>query len=283
MLNLRYIAREISVVWRRSRLSFLFSVLVVAFLLILVGLIGVLSLNVNHIVKVLNTEFDIQVFVANTLNEKEIEAIGTALAKLEHVETVDFFSKTAAAEQFAKEFGEELFDIAGNNPLPSSFLVGLHSEKQTIENIQAVAQRTETINGVEDVVYHKEALRILQRYSDAARLVHVFLLVFVIIGSLLIVYHTIRLSILSRRQIVETMKLVGATQRFIRIPYYLQGTIHGVIGGAVAFVILFILFELIDAQVPNLIYVPVNKLLLIIGFGGILGFLASAIAIRKML
>lgn len=283
MFNLRYIIRETRDSWRRGRLSFLFSVLIMTFLLILVGVIGILSLNTDRIVEVLNTRFDIQAFVANTLNEKEIFRVGTALGALPGVENVDFFSKTEAAEQFSREFGEDLFDVVGENPLPSSFLVKLTPENQTFEHIYEIAEQIKTIDGIEEVVYHEEALRILSGYSGIAKTVHGIVFVFVIVGSLVIIFHNVRLAIMSKQQIIETMKLVGATRRFIRIPYYLQGFVQGILGGIVAFVLLYALVRFINHQVPNFLYVPLSTFFMVIALGGLLGLLASAFAIRRFL
>jgi cell division transport system permease protein len=253
------------------------------FLLILVGVIGILSLNTDRIVEVLNTRFDIQAFVANTLNEKEIFRVGTALGALPGVENVDFFSKTEAAEQFSREFGEDLFDVVGENPLPSSFLVKLTPENQTFEHIYEIAEQIKTIDGIEEVVYHEEALRILSGYSGIAKTVHGIVFVFVIVGSLVIIFHNVRLAIMSKQQIIETMKLVGATRRFIRIPYYLQGFVQGILGGIVAFVLLYALVRFINHQVPNFLYVPLSTFFMVIALGGLLGLLASAFAIRRFL
>ncbi len=283
MFNLRYIIRETRDSWRRGRLSFLFSVLIMTFLLILVGVIGILSLNTDRIVEVLNTRFDIQAFVANTLNEKEISRVGSALQTLPGVDNVDFFSKTEAAEQFRREFGEDLFDVVGENPLPSSFLVKLTPENQTFEHIYEIADQIKMIDGIEEVVYHEEALRILSGYSGIAKTVNVFVFVFVIVGSLVIIFHNVRLAIMSKQQIIETMKLVGATRRFIRIPYYLQGFVQGILGGIVAFVLLYALVRFINHQVPNFLYVPLSTFFMVIALGGLLGLLASAFAIRRFL
>ncbi|MBD3385807.1 FtsX-like permease family protein [candidate division KSB1 bacterium] len=283
MLNLRYIIRETRDGWRRGRLSFLFSVLIMTFLLILVGVIGILSLNTDRIVEVINTRFDIQAFVANTLNEKEISRLGTALRALPGVDSVDFFSKTEAAEQFSREFGEDLFNVVGENPLPSSFLVKLTPDNQTFEHIYEIAEQIQAIDGIEEVVYHEEALRILSGYSSIAKTVQGIVLVFVIIGSLVIIFHNVRLAIMSKQQIIETMKLVGATRRFIRIPYYLQGFVQGILGGIVAFMLLYALVRFINQQVPNFLYVPLSSFFMVIALGGLLGLLASAIAIRRFL
>ncbi len=283
MVALRYSIREAFEGFRRAKISSFISIFTLSFLLILIGILGIVSLNVDRMVNALHANVEIQAFIANTLDDKEISLLQKKIEQLEGVESVDFYSKEDAAREIRKEFGQELFDILEENPLPSSFNVKLLSEYKNPESIEKIAGRIEKEPGIDEVVYHTLALNALNQYARVAKIINIVFLVFVTFGSLFIVSNTIRLIITAKRDVIETMKLVGATKSFIRRPFLIEGIIQGLFGGLIAVGVVYLLIKLVQLQAPGLIYISLQTLSIIAGIGVLFGYLGSLFAIKKFL
>ncbi|MBN1542415.1 hypothetical protein JW992_09740 [candidate division KSB1 bacterium] len=278
MMNFSYLLRETRDGFRRAKLSFLFSVLTVMFLLVLVGLLFLFFHNADRILNAMNAEFEIQVFISPILDDEEISSLGNRLLNTTGVEQVAFYSKEAAAQEFKQEFGQDVFEILEENPLPASFNVRCDSEK-----IKTIVAQFESYSGVDEVIYQNEMIGVLGRYSQVAKKASGVLLLFVILGSLLVTSNTLRLVIHGRRQIIETMRLVGATDLLIRVPYVFEGVLQGAFGGVGAFFLLALVIKAIDNQAPGLILAPPDTLFYSIFTGMVLGFFAGLIAVRRFL
>lgn len=282
-MSIIYSLKEAFAGLKQAKTSTTVSIGTVAFLLVLLSIFGLGSYNVDRIAGLLNVQVQIQAFVSDTLTEQEIAELSPKILDMKTVEKIDFVSKEEVANEFKQEFGEELFDILDENPLPSSFLITLYPENQSENEVMEVAAIIAEQTGISEVVYHGQALSLLSRYAQISKLVNLFILVLVAVGSFFIVSNTIRLIILSRRHNIETMKLVGATAHFIRLPYYIEGMVQGVGGGLFASAILLIMFFLINLNWPNILFIPSFFAGIIVLIGGILGTLGSAIAVKKFL
>lgn len=282
-MNAIYSVKEAFAGMRRAKTSTFISISTMTFLLLIIGLFGIIYLNIDHLVDVLNAKVDIQAFVSGTLDDNEIANLGAKLVNIDGVANVQLISKEAAAKEFQKEFGQDVFDVLEENPLPSSFLLTLKKEDQTIVDVKKIAAKIERVPGIDEVNYHGEALNLLNKFSNIASIVNILLLLFVTLGSLFIVSNTIRLIILARKNIIETMKLVGATRGFIRSPFLLEGIFQGTTGGAIAFLFIFISSKLVISHWPGILYLPDYYYFLIIGTGFILGLTGSMIAIKRYL
>jgi cell division transport system permease protein len=269
--------------FRRARISSFISICTIAFLLVVIAIFGVLSANVNRLITVLHAQIDIQVFIVNTLNDTQITDLAGRIKKIPGVAKVEFVSKDMAAKEFQKEFGQELFTILEENPLPSTFLVALSERFRTAGGIEKVAQQIQKEAGVDEVEYHGQTLNLLNKYARIARIVDVVLIAFVTLGSLFLVANTIRLIIIAKKEIIETMKLVGATRSFIRRPLLIEGVVQGTLGGIIAFVFVYLAAQFVADQVPGLIHVSADTLSLLIVAGFALGLLGSAFAVKKYL
>ncbi len=282
-MNVIYSIKEAFSGMRRAKTSTFISISTMTFLLLIIGLFGIISLNIDHLVNILNAKVDIQAFVSAALDDSQIANLGAKLINIEGIANVQYISKEVAAKEFKKEFGQDVFDVLDENPLPSSFLVTLDKKDQTITDIKKIAAQIEREAGIDEVNYHGEALNLLNKFSSIASVVNVLLLLFVTLGSLFIVSNTIRLIILARKNIIETMKLVGATRAFIRRPFMLEGIFQGTTGGMIAFLFIFISSKFVMSYWPGILYIPDFYYLLIIGSGFFLGLTGSLIAIKRFL
>ncbi len=283
MGNLRYLLQETLAGLCRAKVSFFLSVLTVGFLLILMGLLFLFSQNADRILASMNAEFEMQVFISPLSNDAEISALGRRLQNIPGIEAVMFYSKDAAAEEFKREFGDEIFQALEENPLPSSFNVRCDARHSDAEQVKVLVTQIESYPGVDEVIYQNEMVSTLSRYSRVVQTANWVLLLFVVLGSLLVISNTVRLVILGRQQIIETMRLVGATSWLIRLPYLLQGLLQGALGGGAAFLLLAVVVRFVQAQAPGVLITSKNTLLLAVLVGAGLGVFASVLSVRRFL
>ncbi len=282
-MSLKYSIREAFSGFKRARLSFFISVFTISFLLFIISIFFTLAMNVNQLIDVLNAKIDIQVFLSTILDDTEIAQVGSTINSLDQVANLEFVSPDQAAKMFQQEFGEELFSILDDNPLPASFNIMLKEEYRTIENIEQLANTIMKIDGVDEVEYHSEALGLLLKFSRIATVISALLLIVVVIGSLFVVSNTIRLIVISRKDIINTMRLVGATRHFISLPYLLEGIIQGLLGGLIAFLFSLGLFAFVQSQWPGLLTTPEYLFYGLLLAGVLFGYIGSLVAIKRYL
>lgn len=282
-MSLNYLVKESLEGLQRAKASFLLSIATLSFLLIITGIFLTVTVNINRLIEVIHAGIDMEVFIDNALDDSAISTLEDKLKKVPGVMEVEFISKTAAAKIFQEEFGDDVFDILNENPLPSSFKIKLDNENRSVENTRTIAEQIQNLKGVDEVVYRRGILDLLERYSKLALEIDIALGILVGLGSLVIITNTIRLIILAKKNILDAMKLVGATRSFIRTPFLIEGAIQGIIGGLVASGFIYGVVKLLNLEVPGFIVVNVYIYNLMILLGLILGFTGSLIATHRFI
>ncbi len=267
----------------QARISTFITVFAIFFLILILSLFAAVTLNVNRIMNALNANYDLQVFLSNTVTPAERQELEDKISHLDGVAQVQFISKEEAAQEFKKEFGDDIFDVLEENPLPASFVVSLEENFRSKMSIEALGKQLEGELGIDEVVYHQAAFNVLVQFSRVSKTVMGVLFFLVFLGSMFMVSNTIRLIILARKPIIDTMKLVGATNTFIRRPFLIEGVLQGILGGGFVALILWLGYQIIDLQWPGMIYIP-SAFYGAVGLTGLLfGLVGSIFAIKRFL
>lgn len=256
---------------RRRLISSYFSVVLsIALVLFLVGVLGLLVLNTKKLADHFKEQITISVFLKDNAKLAEIEQLQKSLALAEYTKSADYVSKEDAAEQYSEDIGENFVEFLGYNPLKNSIDVHLKADFVSPAQIDEIASDLMAKTYVEDVSYDKPLIALL---NDNVRKISLWILiasaVFTAIAVLLI-NSSIRLSIYSKRFIIKTMQMVGATKKFIRRPFIWQNIRLGMIGSALALIALAIVLYYVNTQFPEL-NVFQDVLVLVLLFGGVFG------------
>jgi cell division transport system permease protein len=255
----------------------------------LLGLFIALFSWVNSWTDHVREDVIVKVFFVQDASEKQINAVGSQLAAFPESKSVRFVSKADALAQMKQRF-PELTENLASNPLPAAFEV----TPKNADHVSALAGRLEPPPaGVEKVDYaEKKTKRILQ-VTNVIKYIFLFGSVILLIASTILIANTIRLSIFSRRREIEVMKLVGASNWFIRGPFMLEGLICGLLGAAVAVVLLLLAKELalpvIEGRSSTFSEDGVNALpfsltaLILLGVSLAVGAAGSGITLRRFL
>jgi len=227
-----YFGRETVVSLRRNLLMTIAGVLTVAVSLALFGGIMMLSSWVGHGTERIKGGVRLEIFMNVDATDEQIATVRTALEGDPDVKSFRFFDKKDALEEFKRIFRKDP-DLVKNitaEALPTSYRIVPERAEQT----NAIQRRFEAEPGVEDVATPEEALRGLLDATNTARIIFIGLSLVLLVSSLFLIVNTIRLATFARRREIEVMKLVGASNWFVRVPFMAEGLVQGLIGAGLA-------------------------------------------------
>ena len=286
-MQLRYVIKEGFSGFKRAKLSMFAAILTISISLLLLSFFAILLLNANEVVNALRDKVEMEVFVSDQLSPDEIIVLRMHLEGIEGVREARFISKDEAAKIFKEDFGEDIYKVLNFNPLPASFKIFLKDGYKTSKKAGSIYDEVKVLKGVEDVIYRKQLLELLDQRAVTFLWITFGVGVFITISSIFLVANTIRLAIYAKRKIIQTMKLIGATRAFVRTPFLLEGFVQGLCGGIVAAAVVFVIFNYLErwvtVQLSDFVRVQPFYYAVIVGFGCILGLLGSMISVRRFI
>lgn len=280
-----YTLREALAAFRRSPLLVVLSVMAIGFSLFVMGLFGLTAHNIRSAIERVEERVEVVGYLQDDLPAEQIRLAQSELSKLPEVLEVRYVSRTEALATAMRELPEfkEVFSDLESNPLPASLEIRLRPGHRTTIGVERVAKHLRAYPFMEDVRYGGDwvgRIVFLRRVAAGVALVigGAFAAVAVItIGA------AIRIAIFARREEISIMRLVGATNGFVRRPFLLEGLVSGVIGSAVAVGLTYGLYRFVDASFMRLIWLPPVWVAGGLAVGAALGFVASALALRRHL
>jgi cell division transport system permease protein len=263
----------------RLRSSYLTLVISVSLVLFLLGMLGLVLINARELSNYLRESISFQVFLDDNAKEADMRMLQKDLDAKPYVKSTKYVSKDEAAAKMKADLGEDFISFLGDNPLPPSIDVYLYAGYTSPDSVAKIEKYVKEYPFVKDV-YVQESLLFL--INENVRKISLFLLVistFLFLIALTIINNTIRLSIYSRRFIIRTMQLVGATRAFIRRPFLVQSAIHGLLAALIAMSLIMGLLYLIEKEFLMMFTFESTKLLLLLGVSIIiLGVLINIIS-----
>ncbi|HAV23377.1 MAG TPA: hypothetical protein DCX46_07760 [Bacteroidetes bacterium] len=286
-MQLGYILREGLSGFKRAKLSTFAAVMTICVSLLLLSTFTILALNASSVVANLREKVEMEAFLADYLSPIETSILRDSVAALEGVHRVRYVSKEQAAAIFKEEFGEDIHRVLDFNPLPASLKIFLKDGFKSAKGAEGVYTAVKKIKGVEEVIYRKALLEMLDKRATTLFWIILAIGVFITISSIFLVANTIRLAIYAKRKIIQTMKLIGATKSFVRFPFMLEGLLQGLMGGCAAAGILFVIFEYlgrwVSVELSDFVHVQTFYYGIMIAVGCLLGFFGSLISIRRFI
>lgn len=230
--NVTYlIKRGISSVWKNFVMSFAcFCVLAVS--LLLVSCTIIMMMNANIIMGNIEDTNEITIFLDEDVTQAQIDHIGDVLNNNQNLTDIRYYPKEQALEDFREELGDKagLLDYLEDNPMPETYRVRVND----ITKIRSTVSAIESIEGVEQVKAPDEFARALVNIRNTFSVILLCLLAAMIAVSIIIVTNSIKSSVFTRRNEISIMKYVGATNSFIKWPFFVEGTFIGILAGVAA-------------------------------------------------
>ena len=277
-------------IFRHGFMSFA-AICVTVACLIIMGSFSLILYNLNLMVRELEQENEILVYVDETLNEAEAKSVGSRINLIENVNNSKFVSREQALENFVeKQDDDTVFSGIDASTLRHRFVVTLVDNAK----MESTVERIRQIEGVADVSAPYELEEGFRSLERVLQIVSIAIIVILLVVTLFIISNTIKLAMLDRRDEIAIMKMVGATDAFIRLPFVVEGFVIGLLGAAIAFAIQWGLYDLLVRNVAAadslklFHFVPFTEVLwvMIPAFalaGLFVGVFGSLMSIRKFL
>lgn len=256
--------------------------------LVLLGTMGLLLVAANTLSNHVREELTVSVVLDNSLSDKQIADYHKKLNKRSYIKSSTYISKEQVLEEQRKELGTDPVEFLGYNPYEPSIELSMKPEYANNKSLESIERELRSDTGVKNVIYHKELVGAINSniHKIGAALLILFILLTLISWSL--ISNMVRLSIYSKRFLLHTMKLVGATWGFIRRPFLVQNMWIGFFSGIMANIILGTALYLIIQREPGVITVlPQEYIMIVAGgiilFGIIITVLCAFLSVNRFL
>jgi len=279
------VMREALLAFRRAPLLSALSVTTIAFSLFVVGLFGLVAVNLQVALREVAERVEI---VAYLLPGTPVETATLAvkdIAAFPEVQSASYVSEDQALSRARNELVEfrDVLQELERNPLPASIEVKVRPGYRDADHVNEVAERLKGFGFVDDVRYGRDWVEKLDRLRQVAAGVGLAVGAAFAVVAIIIIGTTIRMAVLQRSREIAIMRLVGATNGFIRRPFLLQGAIKGMLGGLVAIALSYGAYALINRWLIHAAFFSREQALAIVGFGTLIGLFGSSVSVGRHL
>jgi len=274
---------------RKSLFSSYFSTtLSISLVLFLFGLLGLLLINARRMSDFVMENVGVTLILKENTREVDVLKLQKNLESTSFIKSTRFVDRKTAAEELKKDLGEDFVDFLGYNPLLSSMDVKIHAEYANPDSLAILETRFLKFPEVQEVYYQRNLVKQLNSNVQKLSLILLVLSILMFTIFIALINNTIRLSIYSKRYLINSMQLVGATRSFIRFPFIIKSVLHGIYGAIIACFILLMIFFSYQSELKDLIdFQDSLSLALLVGgifaFGIIMTALSTYFAVNKFL
>jgi len=219
--------------WRNKLTSFsaIFSIFLT---LVIAGSLVIISQNTNKVIEYLRDKYKIEVFFKDNVPIQKVEEVVASFNQIKGVRSTTLITKNDAEKIFKSQFGEDIMNLVGYNPLPVSCVVNIVKDDINKINISPIINKLKSYVEVDEVNYQGRIIFQIESYYQKFIRIMSLILVTVIFITIFTISNTVRLTIYSREKLIESLQLIGATRAFIKAPFIIEGILHGFIGTILA-------------------------------------------------
>ena len=195
---------------------------------------AVVGENISGIIQIARGQYEFQVFFSKDVDNIRAAELVDQIGAIEGIMSASLITKEEAADIFQREFGENIFDLLEENPLPPGSVLKLQQPKDGRIDVNPIIKQIELVEGVDEVRYQERLISLIERYYEGFFAAVTALAAAILFGTVILISNTIRLSIYARQDLIRILKLVGATDRFVRFPFMIEGILEGFFGSLLA-------------------------------------------------
>ena len=275
-------AREALTATKRAPLLSVLSVVTIAFSLFAFGLFGLAAINIREALEQVEERVEVRGFIAQGTDIESVAAAIKDIGEFPEVARVDYVSEEQALERARREMGE-FADVFESGVLPGSIEVHLRPGMRTPDNVKSVASRMRTYQFIDDVRYGEEWVEKLYRLRNIATVAGIALGLAFAAVAIIIIGATIRMAVLARAEEISIMRLVGATDMFVRLPFLVDGFVKGTIGGLLALLFIWLAHRTVNEYFMRTVFFDRELIFLGVLGGAVLGVLGSLVSVGRHL
>ncbi len=254
----------------RLRGSYITLIVSVSLVLFLLGVLGVVIINARGLSDYLKESLSFSIMLNEDVKDTDITMLQKNLNNKPYVKSTEYVSKDSAAAKLKTDLGEDFVNFLGYNPLSPSIDVYLHAQYTKPDSVSKIEKYVLEYPFVKEIYYQESLLYLINENVRKISLFIIVISMLLFLIALTIINNTIRLSVYSKRFLIRTMQLVGATKSFIRMPFLIKSAFHGLIAGLLAMMLLVGLLYLVEKEFFQLLAFRDIKLFFLLGAGIIL-------------
>lgn len=242
----------------RHKLTSFATIFSVFLTLSIVGFLILANQNTNKIIEYLRAKYKIEVFFKEGFTDDELKNAINQIGSIKGVRSTTLISKKDAEKIFKSQFGEDIFDLVGFNPLPASCVVNV--EKDGIEKLEImpIIKRLEMLPVVDEIKYQSGLISRIESYYERFSQIAILCFILSLAISIFVISNTIRLTIFSRKNLIVSFQLIGATRSFVRFPFIVEGLFHGFFGSMLSAIALYFLIDYGNTVIDDIISFKIN-------------------------
>ena len=238
---------------RRKLLNSYFSVVLsISFVLFFLGVLGLFLINGKKIASHFKEQIAMSIYLKDNAKDIEITQLQKKIQLDSATKSINFITKEEAAEKYIRDIGEDFLEFLGYNPLLNSIDINFNSNYVNTTNLEKRKKEIESIDFVDEVVYDNPLVKLLDENIKKITLILLFITSIFVLIAVILINSSIRLSIYSKRFLIKTMQLVGATKSFVRKPFIWNHVRLGIISSIISLIALSIIVLQLDKYVPEL-------------------------------
>lgn len=273
---------------RKLRSSYFTTTISIALVLFLLGIIGLLMLNVNRLSVYVKENLGFTILLKDNAREAEVKRLEKILNTTDFIKSTEYVDKKQAAEELQAELGEDFVEFLGYNPLLSSIDVKLYADYTSPDSIAKVERILLDFPQVKEVYYQKDLIHLVHKNVRRITFILALFAILLLTIAIALINNTIRLSVYSKRFLIRTMQLVGATKGFIRKPFLASGILNGFLAAVLAIILLSLLVYFTSKELAGVIgFNNIELIAVLFGFvivaGMVITFISTFVSVNKYL
>lgn len=271
---------------RRLHSSYIITVVSISLVLFMLGLFGLIILHTKKLSDYMKENIGFSIIMKDNVREAGIIQLQKTMDALSFVKSTEYITKEEAAKEFTKEFGEDFTTFLGYNPLLPTIEVRFKADYANNDSLSIIKENILSNKNVKEVYYQESLVDLINKNLRKIGIIILGFTALLLVIAIALINNTIRLSVYSKRFIIRSMQLVGATHRFIRRPFIIRGVIQGILGALIAILILMGIVTISQREFPDLINLQdIDLFLILFGIvvllGVLISWLSNFFAVRK--
>jgi len=274
-------------VWRHksSAVSSIFSIYLT---LVVSGSLLIVSQNTSKLIEYLRDKYKIEVFFKDGVTDQRVSELVNDFKLINGVRSITIISKNDAEKIFKSQFGDDILSLLGYNPLPISCVINLKNDWPAKLDINPIISDIKKYREVDEVNHQGKLISRIENYYDRFLKIMVAVVSITFIIAIFIISNTVRLTIFSKKELIKSLQLIGATKWFIKGPFILEGIIHGIIASILAVYSLvgllrFSKYLIYDLTKFGILYDQILIIQVLLAISILVGFIGSNRAISRFL
>jgi cell division transport system permease protein len=271
---------------RRLKGSYITTVVSITLVLFMLGLLGLIILQTKKLSDYVKENIGFSIIMKENVKEAGIIQLQKVLDATSYVKSTEYVTKEEAAQQFREELGEDFTSFLGYNPLLPTIEVRFKADYANNDSLAIIKDKILANNNVKEVWYQESLVDVVNSNLQKIGLIILGFSALLLLISIALINNTIRLSVYSKRFLIRSMLLVGATRSFISRPFIWKGVVQGIVGSILAISLLSGLIYLSQKEIPELVslqqidlYLTLFGIVLVLGI--VITWLSNHFAVRK--